>query len=106
MYKELAKCLMSSIMLQGLWILPKLIIPPLKKKLLAIVFALDTFRSYLLGFKVVVFFYHATLKFLLKKPNAKPRLSRWMLLLQEFDIEIKDENRAKNLVADHLSCIM
>jgi len=41
----------------------------------------------------------------LKKPDAKPRLIRWVLLLQEFDIEIKDMNGAENLVVDHLSRI-
>jgi len=61
-----------------------------EKKLLTMVFALDKFRSYLLNAKNVVFTNHATLKFLLKKANAKPRLIRWMLLLQEFDIEIRD----------------
>ena len=76
-----------------------------EKELLAIVFALDKFRSYLLGSKVVVFSDHAALKYLLKKPEAKPRLIRWMLLLQEFDIEIKDRIGAQNLVADHLSRI-
>ena len=76
-----------------------------EKELLAIVFALDKFRSYLLGSKVVVFTDHAALKFLLKKPEAKPWLIRWMLLLQEFHIEICDKNGAKNLVADHLSRI-
>ena len=50
-------------------------------ELLAIVFALDKFRSYLLGSKVVVFTDHATLKFLLKKADSKPRLIIWMLLL-------------------------
>lgn len=59
-----------------------------EKELLAIVFALDKFQSYPLGSKVVVFSDHAAMKFLLKKPRAKPRLIRWMLLLQEFDIEI------------------
>ncbi|CAJ2657946.1 unnamed protein product [Trifolium pratense] len=53
-----------------------------EKELLAIVFALDKFRSYLLGSKVIVFTDHAALKYLLKKPEAKPRLIRWMLLLQ------------------------
>ncbi|RDX98194.1 Retrovirus-related Pol polyprotein, partial [Mucuna pruriens] len=58
-----------------------------EKELLAIVFALENFRSYLLGSKIVVFSDHAALRFLLKKPNAMPRLIRWMLLLQEFPDE-------------------
>ena len=76
-----------------------------EKELLAIVFALEKFRSYLLNSKVVVFSDHAALKYLLKKQDAKPRLVRWMLLLQEFDIEIRDKSGAENLVADHLSRI-
>jgi len=41
----------------------------------------------------------------LKKLDAKPRLIKWMLLLWEFDIKIKDRSGVKNLVADHLSRI-
>ncbi|CAN6710901.1 unnamed protein product [Malus baccata var. baccata] len=59
-----------------------------EKELLDVVFALDKFRSYLIGTKVIVFTDHATLKYLLSKKEAKPRLIRWILLLQEFDIEI------------------
>ncbi|RDX98272.1 Retrovirus-related Pol polyprotein from transposon 17.6, partial [Mucuna pruriens] len=74
-----------------------------KKELLAIVFALDKFRSYLLGSKIVVFSNHTTLKYLLKKPDAKMRLIWWMLLLQELNVEIRDKKGAENVVADHLS---
>jgi len=74
-----------------------------EKELLAIVFALDKFRAYLLGSKVVVYSDHAALKYLLAKKESKPRLIIWVLLLQEFDLEIKDRSSSQNLVADHLS---
>ncbi|RDY01430.1 Retrovirus-related Pol polyprotein from transposon 17.6, partial [Mucuna pruriens] len=77
----------------------------IEKELLAIVFSLDKFRSYLLGSRVIIFSDHAALKYLLRKPDAKPRLIRWMLLLQEFNLEIRDKKGADNAVADHLSRI-
>jgi len=76
-----------------------------EKELLAIVFALEKFRSYLLGTRVIVYTDHAALKYLLKEAESKPRLIRWMLWLQEFDLEICDQSGAQNLVANHLSRI-
>ena len=75
----------------------------IEKELLAVVFALDKIRSYLIGAPIVVFTDHAALKYLLSKKDAKARLIRWILLLQEFNIEIKDKKGVENVVADHLS---
>ena len=74
-----------------------------KKEFLAIVFALENFRSYLLGTKVIVYSDHAAIHYLMTKKEAKPRLIRWILLLSEFDLEVKDKRGIENCVADHLS---
>ena len=70
-----------------------------EKEFLTIIFALEKFLSYLLGSKVIVFTDHAALKFLLSKKETKPRLMRWILLMQEFDIEIKDRRGVEIVVA-------
>ena len=76
-----------------------------EKELLAVVYALDKFRTYLVGSKVIVYTDHTALKYLLSKHEAKPRLIRWILLLQEFDLKIRDKKGVDNSVADHLSRI-
>ncbi|CAN6465740.1 unnamed protein product [Victoria cruziana] len=78
----------------------------IEKELLAVVFALEKFRSYLLGSNVLIYSNHVALKYLLMKKDTKPRLIRWIFLLQEFDIENKDKKGSENVVADHLSCLL
>ena len=71
--------------------------------MLATVFACEKFRPYILGSHIIIHTDHAAIKHLMAKKEAKPRLIRWVLLLQEFDLEIKDKNGCDNVIADHLS---
>ena len=74
-----------------------------EKELLAVVYALDKFRAYFVRSDIVIFIDHSTLKYLLTKQVAKARLIRWVLILQEFNMQIKDKKGVENVVVDHLS---
>ena len=66
-------------------------------------FAFQKFRPYLIGNKVIIFIDHFAIKYLMTKKDVKLRLIRWVLLLREFDVEIKDKKGSENMVTDNLS---
>ncbi|GKA74958.1 reverse transcriptase domain-containing protein [Tanacetum coccineum] len=74
-----------------------------ENELLAVVYAFEKFWSYLVLSKSIVYTNHSAIKYLFAKKDAKARLMRWILLLQEFNVEIRDKKGAENLAADHLS---
>nr|GEU62543.1 hypothetical protein [Tanacetum cinerariifolium] len=74
-----------------------------EKEMLAVVYAFEKFRSYLIMNKSIVYTDHSALKYLFAKKDAKARLLRWILLLQEFDFKVIDTRGAENYAANHLS---
>ena len=70
---------------------------------MVVVFTLEKFRCYIVGSLVTIFIDHAALKYLLSKQDTKSRLTRWILLCQEFNLTIKDKKRVEKVVANHLS---
>nr|GFC33810.1 reverse transcriptase domain-containing protein [Tanacetum cinerariifolium] len=74
-----------------------------EKEMLAVVYAFEKFRSYLIMNKCIVHTDHSALKYLFSKKDAKTRFLHWVLLLQEFDFDVIDTKGAENLAADHLS---
>nr|GFA55821.1 hypothetical protein [Tanacetum cinerariifolium] len=76
-----------------------------EKEMLAVVYAFEKFRSYLIMNKSIVYTDHSALKYLFAKKDSKARLLRWILLLQVFDFKVIDTRRAENYAVDHLSCL-
>nr|GEX41969.1 reverse transcriptase domain-containing protein [Tanacetum cinerariifolium] len=74
-----------------------------EKEMLAVVYAFEKFRSYLIMNKSIVYTDHSALKYIFAKKDAKARLLRWILLLQEIDFKVIHTKGAKNYAADHLS---
>nr|GFB51167.1 reverse transcriptase domain-containing protein [Tanacetum cinerariifolium] len=74
-----------------------------KKEMLAVVYAFENFRLYLIMNKSIVYTDHSALKYLFAKKDVKARLLRWILLLQEFDFKVINTKGAENYAADHLS---
>nr|GEV46934.1 retrovirus-related Pol polyprotein from transposon 17.6 [Tanacetum cinerariifolium] len=74
-----------------------------EKEMLAVVYAFEKFRSYLILNKSIVYTDHSALKYLFAKKDSKARLLHWVLLLQKFTFKVIDTKGAENLAADHLS---
>lgn len=77
-----------------------------EKWVLVAVFALEIFRSYIRGYKVLIFTDHSAIHHLLEKKDTNPHLIIWTNLLQEFDIEICNQKGSENVVPYHLSRVI
>lgn len=75
----------------------------MEQEFLTIVYEFEKFWAYLLGTRVVIHTDHDALCYLMEKKDAKTKLISWMLLLQEFEFEVKDRKDCENQVSDHLS---
>ena len=76
----------------------------IEKEFLAIVYSINKFRHYITGYPTFVHTDHSSIKYLMNKAITNPRITRWLLLLQEFDITIVDRPGKENVVAYFLSC--
>lgn len=74
-----------------------------EKECLAVIWALEHFRSYIEGLHVTIFSDHNSLRWLMSRPNLSGRLARWSLRLQDFDFDINHKPGACNQVPDALS---
>ena len=74
-----------------------------EKEFLAVIYAINKFRHYITGYSTFVHIYHSAIKYLMNKYITNARVTRWLLLLQEFDMTIIDRPGKENVVVDFLS---
>jgi hypothetical protein len=74
-----------------------------EKEFLAVIYAINKFRHYIIGYSTLVHTDHSVIKYLMNKPITNDRVTRWLLLLQEFDITIVDRPGKENVVVGFLS---
>jgi len=74
-----------------------------KKEFLAVIYAINKFRHYITGYPVFLCTDHSAIKYLANKLITNGRVTHWLLLLQEFDITIRDRPGKENLVANFFS---
>jgi hypothetical protein len=76
-----------------------------KKDILVVVHSINKFHRYITGYPMFIHTNHSSNRYLMNKPITNGRVTRWLLLLQEFDITILDKSRKKNVVVDLLSSL-
>ena len=74
-----------------------------EKEFLVVIYAINRFRHYIIGYPTFVHTDHSAIKYLMNKSVTNARVTRWLLLLQEFDITIVDRPGKENVVVDFLS---
>ena len=74
-----------------------------EKEFVVVIFSINKFRHYITGYEVFVHTDHSAIKYLMNKPLTNGRVTRWLLLLQEFNITIVDRPGKSNVIADYLS---
>ena len=74
-----------------------------EREFLAVVYAINKFRHYVTGYPTFIHTNHTTIKYLMNKLITNAQVTRWLLLLQEFDITIVDRPGKENVVVDFLS---
>ena len=76
-----------------------------EKEFLAVIHAINKFRHYITGYETFVHADHSAISYSMNKPITNGRITRWLLLLQEFNITILDRPGKQNTIADFLSRI-
>jgi hypothetical protein len=71
-----------------------------EREFLAVVYGINKFRHYVTGYQTFIHTDHTSIKYLMNKPITNALVTRWLLLLQEFDITIVDRPGKENVVAD------
>ena len=74
-----------------------------EKEFLVVIHVVNKFRHYITRYPIVLYIDHSTIMYLANKPITNGRVTRWLTLLQEFDITIKDQPGKENPIADFLS---
>lgn len=73
-----------------------------EKELLVVIYAINKFWHYITRYHIFVYTDHVAIRYIMNKPISLGRITRWLLLLEEFDVTIVDKPRKGNVVSDFL----